>query len=60
MENQNIQENKVINVNENEENPRLISPEGLKSEERKSSAKERQEFSSNLVSKQHPKSKKKR
>ena len=42
MENQDIQENQVITVNESEKNPWLISLEGHKSEERKSSAKERQ------------------
>ena len=42
MENQDIQENQVITVNESEKNPWLVSLEGHKSEERKSSAKERQ------------------
>ena len=42
MENQDIQENQVITVNESEKNPWLVSLGRHKSEERKSSAKERQ------------------
>ena len=49
MDNQDIQENQVTIVNESEKNPRLVSLEGHYSEERKSSAKERQESSSNLI-----------
>ena len=60
MENQDIQESQVIIVNESEKNPRLVSIEGHKSEERKSLAKERQESSLNFISKLHPKSKMKR
>ena len=57
MDNQDIQENQVIIVNESEKNPRRVSLEGHKSEERKSSAKERQESSSSLISKLHSKQK---
>ena len=59
MNNQDIQENQVTVVNDSETNL-LVSLEGNKSEERNSSAKERQEFSSNLISKLPLKSKKKR
>ena len=59
MDRQDIQENQVIIVSKSERNPRLVSLEGHKSEEIKSSAKERQE-SSRLISKLHLKSKKKR
>ena len=57
MDNQDIQENQVIIVNKSEKNPGLFSLKGHKSKERKSSAKERQESSSNLISKLHPKQK---
>ena len=60
MDNQDIQENQVIVVNESEEDPRLASLEGHKSEERSFSAKERQESPSNLISKLPSKSKIKR
>ena len=58
MGNQDIQENQVITVNKSEKNPRLAGLKGHKDEERK--CKEGQESSSNLISKLHPKSKKKR
>ena len=60
MNNQDIQKTQVRIANESEKNPPLVSLEGHKSEERKPSAKERQESSSSLISKLHPKSKKKR
>ena len=60
MSNQDIQETQVRTANETEKNPPLVSLEGHRSEERKSSAKETQESSSSLISKLHPKSKKKR
>ena len=60
MDNQDIQKNQVITVNESENNSWLVRLEGHKSKERKSSAKERQESSSSLISKLHPKSKEKR
>ena len=44
MDNQDIQENQVITVSKSEKNPQLVSFEGRKSEERKSSAKERQQY----------------
>ena len=44
MNNQGKQETQVRIANESEKNPPLVSLEGHKSEERKSSAKERQEF----------------
>ena len=59
MNNHDIQENQVTVVNDNETNL-LVSLEGHKSEERNSSAKERQESSSNLISKLPLKSKKNR
>ena len=59
MEHQDTQENQVITVNGSEKNPWLVSLEGHKSEERRSSAKEMQECSSSLISKLHLKSKKK-
>ena len=59
MSNQDIQEPQVRIANESEKNPPLVSLEGHKSKERKSSAKERQESSSSLFSKLHSKSKKK-
>ena len=60
MSNQDIQENQVITANESEKNPRLVDLEGHKSEQRKSSFKERQESYSSLISKLHPESKKER
>ena len=60
MKNQGKQETQVRIANKSEKNPPLVSLEGHKSEERKSSAKERQEPSSTLISKLHSKSKKKR
>ena len=59
MNNQDIQETQVRIAKEIEKNPPLVSLEGHKSEERRSSAKDRQESSSSLISKLHPKSKKK-
>ena len=59
MDNQDIQENHIITFNESEKNPRLAGLEWHKFEEKKSSAKEKQEPSSSLISKLHPKSKKK-
>ena len=59
MDNQDIQENHIITFNESEKNPRLAGLECHKCEEKKSSAKEKQEPSSSLISKLHPKSKKK-
>ena len=59
MDNQDIQEKQVIIVNESEKNPGLVSLAGHTSKERKSSANERQESFSSLISKLHPKSKKK-
>ena len=51
MDNQDVPENQVIIINESEKNSRLVSLEGHNSEKRKSSAKEGQESSSNLISK---------
>ena len=59
MDNQDIQENHIITFNESEKNPRLAGLGCHKCEEKKSSAKEKQEPSSSLISKLHPKSKKK-
>ena len=58
--NQDIQETQVRIAKESEKNPPVFSLEGYKSKGRKSSAKERQESFSSLISKLYPKSKKKR
>ena len=66
MDNQDMQENQVKIVNGSEKNPRLVSFEELdsfeeqKGHERNSSDKERQESSSNFISKLPSKSKRKR
>ena len=57
MDNQDIQENQIMIVDESEKNPWFVSFEGHKSKKRKSSAKERHESSSNLISKLYLKSK---
>lgn len=66
MDNQDMQENQVKIVNGSEKNPRLVSFEELdsfeeqKGQERNFSDKERQESSSNFISKLPSKSKRKR
>ena len=60
MDNQDIQRNVVIVVNSSDKNPWLVNLEGYKSKEGNSSAKERQEFSSDLISKLPSERKKKR
>ena len=49
MNNQDIWKDQVTIVTKGEKNPRVISIEGHKSEEKSSSVKERQESSSNLI-----------
>ena len=59
MSNQDIRETQLRIATESEKNPPLVSLERHKSKERNFPAKERQESSSSLISKLHPKGKKK-